>query len=177
MSRNPFSGRLTAIVLCAILLGLPTITSAAKQSGIAIVDLERVLSESKEGKSLKSRLEKLQLELQAKLSSKTGEVQSLREQIAAKQGSAKPEDLEVLQQELQIKTAEAQREMQAAQKQMQQAGQAGMSSFKDKLVPVVQQIGKKDNYALVMQKIEDVLLYVADGVDITDQVIKQMDAK
>lgn len=177
MSRNPFSGRLTAIVLCAFLLTLPTLTSAAKQSGIAVVDLERVLADSEEGKNLKSRLEKLQIQLQAKLSSKTSEVQTLREQIAAKQGSAKPEDLEVLQQELQIKTAEAQREMQAAQKQMQQAGQAGMSSFKDKLVPIVQDIGKERDYAVVMQKIEDVLLYVGDQVDITDLVIKRMNAK
>jgi outer membrane protein len=177
MSRNPFSSRLSAIVLCTLVLSVPSITSAAKPSGVAVVDLERVLAESKEGQSLKSRLEKLQTELQTKLSSKTSEVQTLREQIAAQQGSAKPEDLEVLQQELQIKTAEAQREMQAAQKQMQQAQQAGLSSLQNKLIPIVQDIGKERNYTVVMQKIEEMFLYVDDEVDITDQVIKRMDAK
>jgi outer membrane protein len=177
MSRNPFPGRLSAIVLCTLMLTVPSLTSAAKSSGVAVVDLERVLSESKEGQSLKSRLEKLQTELQTKLSNKTSEVQKLREQITAQQGSAKPEDLEVLQQELQIKTAEAQREMQAAQKQMQQAQQAGLSSLQNKLIPIVQEIGKDRNYTVVMQKIEEMLLYVDDEVDITDQVIKRMDAK
>jgi Skp family chaperone for outer membrane proteins len=170
-------GRLLAIVAWALILALPSFASAAKAPNIAVVDVARVLSESKEGQELKSRLEKLQSELQTGLSAKTSQVQGLREEIAAKQGSAKPEDLEVLQQELQIKTAEAQREMQAAQKRLQQAQQTGLSNLQDKLLPIVKAIGKERGYALVMQRIEEMLLYVDDAADITDVVIERLNAK
>jgi Skp family chaperone for outer membrane proteins len=170
-------GRLTALVLCGLMLAAPSLAGAAKGPNIAVVDVARVLSESKAGQELKSRLEKLQGELQTGLSAKTSQVQTLREEIAAKQGSAKPEDLEVLQQELQIKTAEAQREMQAANKQLQQAQQAGLSGLQDKLVPIVKDIGKERDYTLVMQRIDEMLLYVDDAADITDLVIQRLDAK
>ncbi|MCK4508857.1 MAG: OmpH family outer membrane protein, partial [Desulfuromonadales bacterium] len=47
----------------------------------------------------------------------------------------------------------------------------------ESLLKVVQQVGKSEGYAMVLEKTESSIVYADESIDISDKVIKAFDAK
>jgi Skp family chaperone for outer membrane proteins len=45
------------------------------------------------------------------------------------------------------------------------------------LIPIVQKYGKENNYSIIFEKADRVLLYASDALDITDKIIAIYDAQ
>ncbi len=79
--------------------------------------------------------------------------------------------------EFQNKVRDYQRWVDDNQKEMQQKTQEMERTISISLVKVIQKLGTDEGYTLILEKNENIVLFVSKTVDITDRVIKAHDAQ
>ena len=142
---------------------------------IALLDRQKILTESKYGKEIKDRMEKKFADRQIKLD-------GLRKSVSEKQKSLK-RDMDVmakdevnkkqreitrLQQDFQNKAEDFQQDVQIAQNQE-------LQSLSIKINEVLPSVAKANKYDLVLPK--ESVFYNADSTDCTSKIIKALDDK
>ncbi|MCB9739982.1 MAG: OmpH family outer membrane protein [Deltaproteobacteria bacterium] len=177
--------------LVAALL-LPSFASA-EDAKIAVVDLQKVLLSTKEGKSAKSKFEALQNKKKKQLKRKDDELKKrekelLQERVAiekeladaAKAGATSiPEGLKAKAQAFQQKIMAFQKEVmefQQAQKDALEKLQAKeaelLKPIEDKIRKHIGEIAKERGFAVVLSRVA--VVYAVESVDITDEVSKRI---
>ncbi|HXO20202.1 MAG TPA: OmpH family outer membrane protein, partial [Thermoanaerobaculia bacterium] len=51
-----------------------------------------------------------------------------------------------------------------------------LGAIDQRVMPVINQVGKEQGYTLIFRKFESGLIYADEAIDITDLVIKRLDA-
>ncbi|HUU40995.1 MAG TPA: OmpH family outer membrane protein [Desulfatiglandales bacterium] len=162
----------TVIILilffCSIALGENSIK-------IATVDLQRCLQESKEGqkafKVLKTKKEALQKELDAKQKEllelgKELEKQSMMLSMDAQEDKRKA---------IERKTRELEYYFKDLNEEMKNAQEKEKERIFEDLAKVIEKIGSKENYTIIMENRVGAILYCDKSIDITEEIIKAYD--
>jgi outer membrane protein len=140
-----------------------------------VVDIEKFQEQSKSFQKIKEGLQQKFDSLQKKLDEKKGELieiedelkkQSMMLSLDAKEDKAK--ELEKKRRHFKYLAEDFSQEMKQAQLEARQ----GLAKELEK---VVEKIGKKEGYTLIMEKRTIGLVYFNKALDITDQVIKEYD--
>jgi outer membrane protein len=168
-------------------------TASAGEHTIAIVDLQKVLLSTKEGKAAKSSFEALQNKKKKQLKRKDDELKVrekslLEERVtiekelaeAAKRGATSiPEDLKSKAQAFQQKIMAFQKEVMEFQEAQKEAldGLAKKESdllrpIEDKIRKHIGEIAKERGYSAVLSRVA--VVYAVDAIDITDEVSKRI---
>ncbi|BAU47174.1 molecular chaperone Skp [Sulfurifustis variabilis] len=144
---------------------------------IGYVDMRRVLTESKAGKQVKAEIEKTVKKRQEKLA---GEEQKLKEM----QQSYEKDKLILSEAQRQEKQKEFEQRLNAyrqataeAQREIQQQEQAYTKKALPEVRDIIRDLAKEEKLTLVFEKHEMPVLYAAEGPDLTDKIIKRLDAK
>ena len=140
---------------------------------IAMVDMQRVLNETKEGKKARSRLEsstkKKQKKLDArrtKFESETASLQSLSgEQLAAAQEKLQRDYLELQNMYMTLQQELAGQEAQLLEKMLTNSR------------GIAKQLASKHGVDLVLIRDPGIVLYTTPSLDLTDELIKQYNGK
>lgn len=164
-----------AALILATLLFVPVAAGAQAGASIAVVDIQRLITDSSVGRAT---AEEFQALVEAKQEESEGlqkELQQLQQQLDQGQLSLSEERQEELAQQLEDKRialqrfqADSQRELQAKQREMFQR-------LERRILPLIQQIGQQNGYKLIFNKFESGLLYAAPTVDVTEQVLTLLD--
>lgn len=144
---------------------------------IGYVDMRRVLTESKAGKQVKGEIEKTVKQRQETLAREEQKLKDMQQAyekdkliLSEPQRQEKQKDFEQKLNAYRQATAEAQREIQQKEQE-----------YTKKTLPavrtIISDIAKDEKLTLVFEKHEMPVLYAADGPDLTDKVIKRLDAK
>lgn len=143
---------------------------------IAFVDIQAVANNSTAGKDASAKLKALQDKKMADLQAKNKQLQDLtakRDSGGAVLSDTARADLEKqienLQRQIQFDQQTAQSDMQDLQNELQ-------GDFQKKLVPIIQEIGKEKGLHAVFSTGDAGAIYVHPGLDITQEVIKRLDA-
>jgi len=142
---------------------------------IGLIDLQRCLEKSKEGQKIFQLLKKKKDVLQRQLDKKQKELLDLRNELE-KQGMM----LSMSAQENKKKTIERKaRELEYffkdVNEEMIRAQEKEKKRIFKELSKVIEKIGSEGNYALIMEKRAGGVLYWADSIDITEELIKAYD--
>lgn len=167
------------LVLAAALAAAPWSSTALAQEAplrIAVVDVQRVLTESEAGRQRTAQIETLREQLQQEGERLQREAVDLRTRITDLEASQNEAEAAPLRQELEQKTAELTRFSQDASRDLQQRSETVLQELEGIIMPVIEAIGAEGGYALVFRKFESGLVFAAPGVEITDQVIARIDA-
>lgn len=139
---------------------------------IGYVDLQKALNESEAGKEAKAAFNKRVEELQKTLDEKQNELKKLQEEMEKQKGlltsEAKTEKEKVYQQ----KIKDVQRFAKDSQEELQQKDSEFTRKILKDLREIIKKIGTDDGYTLIIEKGEAFVLYAAEGVEITEKVIK-----
>jgi len=169
-------------IALAGILGLSLLISTASQVlaaevtvKIGVVDLNRAVNESAQGKKAKSELEVVIKEKQQALDEKGKALEKLKSEIE-KQGSAmavearknKENDLERLTREYQRTLADSQNEVRKKENEL--TGQI----VKD-LRETIKVVALEEKYDLIVDYNPALVVFADKGFDITDKVIKKFD--
>ncbi len=163
-------------ILFALVALLLFVTPAFAEMKIAYVDLQKALNLSKAGAEAKSEIAAKAKEYETEFKIKEGAFLELKgeleQQAALLSDSAKQEKVR----EYQQRVAELQKFKQDAQRKLQQEdGKLTQSILKD-LSVILKKMGKDGGYAMVLEKSEGGLVYIADHMnDLTDELIKAYD--
>jgi outer membrane protein len=143
---------------------------------VGIVDMEKALQSVKKGKDAKARLEKKFNQKKAQFEKQKKEFDKAQEDFKKKSvvlsDKAKNEQM----MELQQKFAELQQLNQQAQVEMQQEEVKETQPIVKGLTELMPTVGKEAKVDVVFEA-KAGLLYAADSVDITDQLVKAYDKK
>lgn len=169
---------LTILALtAAVALALPTLRAAAADMKVGIVDLQRALNESSAGKKAKDQFKGEFDKMQNGLKSEKDSLDRLKEDLDKKstvlsddQKKAKMEDFERRRRDLRRKLEDSDAELR--KKDQELTG----SILKD-LAVVIQEIGEREGYTLILENSSSSVLYGSKSIDITESVIKAFDAK
>lgn len=170
-------GRLMVALMMAaavILGGLST--ASAQDVKIGYVDMQEALNSIEEGKRVKARLEREFQQRQERLDAKQNEVlemrQELEQQAMMLSEEARQERVMALQgrmQELQELYLQLQNEL------AQQEAEATKGIF-DKMRAIIRTMAREQNYTLILERTESSVLYAADGMNLTDELVRRYNA-
>lgn len=148
-------------------------TYAFAQDGVKIgfIDMQKALNESEAGKVAKKELEKMVKERQVKIDEKialrdklVAEIEKQSVVLSEEARRQKQDELEKIAREIERMVADSNAELQKQQRELE------IEIVKD-LDAIITGIGKEGNYTIILPA--DIILYSAEGTDITDLVIKK----
>lgn len=165
------------VLFISLGLILAFISTAKAEIKIAVVDLFKILNESEEGKKAVGELQSMVDSRQKTLEEKQKKIQALREEYDKKRAvlsedarKSKEEEIERLGRELQRTAADYQVELQKKQNEITQ-------SMLKEIRQIINEYAKKEDYNLILEKAEQIVLYSTPEVDITDKIISLFNQK
>ena len=160
---------LAAGLLCAA-------SPVVAQQKIAVIDVARIMTESKRGQAVVAVLEELQTQKRDELEALNLEIVELRNRIQEGRLSLAEEALEKLGAELQQKGVQLERAREDAERALQTMQQTDIKKVEDDVMPIILELGRELGYTLIFNKFQSGLVFAADEVDITDEVLARFDA-
>jgi outer membrane protein len=161
---------LVAVAVTALAAPVFAQTTPAR---VAVIDVQKVLTQSAAGKASYEKLKKIQEERVEKAKQMDEELRKLDSDINAKRISLSEEKLTEMQKQLADKRISMQRYAQDADREIGEARDRELQALEAKIKPVIDAIGKEMGLAAIFNKFESGLVYAADAIDITDTVVKR----
>jgi len=167
------------------LLGLALVAPAAAQAAapaaggppkIAVIDTEKILLSSVAGKKAVADLKKLQEQRETELRAKAQELKDLQAKISDGRLSLAQDKLAELSKQLEEKDIVLRRAQDDATRELNKKRDDMLAAIDEKVMPVINQVGKELGYTLIFRKFESGLIYADEGVDITASVVQRLDA-
>ncbi|MGE5233453.1 MAG: OmpH family outer membrane protein [Acidobacteriota bacterium] len=181
MSRNVLVRSLVAAAVGALVaVGAAQAQAAAAAPApvvrVAVIDVQRILTDSGPGKETLAKLKQLQDGKIAEAKTKQDEIQALRTRINDGRLSLAEDKIADLEKQVEDKMIAFRRFQDDADRDLQKARDDAFDAIEKRVLPIIGQIGKENGYTLVFNKYQSGLVYADDKIDITDQVIQRFDA-
>ena len=170
-----FRMMLRTVVLAAIVtaVALP----AAAQTKVAVIDVQRVVTESDPGKEVMQKL-------RAMSDSKAQQGQALQQELTALQDQFNKQRFTVsetrqaeMSKQIEDKQIAIKRFQDDAQRELQDAQRRELGGLEERILPIINEIGRERGLTLIFNKFQSGLVYADDAVDITDDVITKFNTK
>ncbi len=172
--------RARAVILGTVLagLGIDGTRPAAAQSPlqIAVIDVQRLLSESRAGQEALDKLRALGQQKQTAIEVKQTEITDLRRQLEEGRLSLSEERQLELEKGLQDRLIELRRLQDDAERELQQERATAFGRIEERVIPLIATVAQERGYILVFNKFQSGLLFARDEVDITDAILERFDA-
>lgn len=162
-----------ATVLAALLLSVSLPRVAAAEPKIGVVDMQRALAETEDGRKAKETLKKLFEQRQKTLDKQQNDLKTLKEGVEKQRDvlsrevlAKKLEEYQKAFGELQNTYMEFQRELQAKEGEL-------TKPILERMQRVMRRIGQTDGYALILERAEAGVVYIPSNFDLTDVLIQR----
>jgi len=149
----------------------------AQAESVAIVDTQKVISESIIGKAAKNNLEGQIKKGQAKLTALKSDFDKQKAELEKQSSILSGSALESRREALQKKQEDFQRAYQDIQEKLAKSNETELKKVVDQVNEVVGDLADQRGYKFVFERDRQSVLYAADRIDITDEVVKILDKK
>lgn len=161
------------LAFLVLMLAIPAIAQAP--SRIAVIDVNRVLAESAAGKAAYTALQNVQKGHVAKIQEMEEEITRLEADYQQKRLSLSEDNLAAVEKQISDKRVALQRYGQDAERDLQAQRAQTMKTLNDRIMPLVEEVGKEMGFAVIFNKYESGLVYASDAVDITNVIVQRVD--
>lgn len=161
---------LVSVAVAALAVPMFAQTTPAR---VAVIDVQKVLTQSTAGKAAYEKLKKLQEERVEKAKAMDEELRKLDTEINTKRISLSEDKLADLQKQLADKRISMQRYAQDADREIGEARDRELQALEAKIKPIIDALGKEMGIAVIFNKFESGLVYASEAIDITDTVVKK----
>lgn len=161
---------LVAVAVTA--LAAPMFAQTAPQR-FAIIDVQKVLTQSTAGKAAYEKLKRMQDERLERAKTMDEDIRKLDADISTKRISLAEDKLTDMQKQLADKRISMQRYAQDADREIGEARDRELQALEARIKPVIDALGKEMGIAAIFNKFESGLVYASDAIDVTDTVIKR----
>lgn len=140
---------------------------------VAIIDVQKVLTQSTAGKAAYDKLKKMQDERVERAKQLDDDIRKLDTEISTKRISLSEDKLAEMNKQLADKRIAMQRFAQDADREIGEARDRELQALEVRIKPVIDALGKEMGIAAIFNKFESGLVYASEAIDITDTVIKR----
>lgn len=169
-------GKKLGMVIGLVILGWLGSVWAADLK-MAYVDIQRAVNECNAGKDAKKVITKDVEKFQRLIAEKQKELQTIKESSEKQTLMMTPDARANKEKEYQNKLREFQRWGEDSQNEINQKRMEMERNISAGLLKVIQKVGADEGYTLILEKNENIVLFVSKALDITDRVIKAFDAQ
>ena len=165
--------RSSLLVGCVVIILSLALPAAAQQLSIAVIDVQRVVTESDPGKQALQKLKELQ---DAKIDEGRAIQQNLtglQEQMAKQRFTLSEERLAEMNKQLEDGQIALQRFQDDAERELDEARRRELGGLEGRIIPVINEVGTERGFTVIFNKFQSGLVYADDSVDITDEVIRR----
>lgn len=163
-------------IIIALIAILMLAAPALAETKVAYVDLQKALNLSKAGAQAKSDIstlvKKYENEFKTKQEGLLTKKDELEKQATLLSDSAKADK----EREYQKEVRDLQRFQKDVKDELQLKDGEYTKRILNELFEILQQIGKDGSYTMILEKNEGAVIYAAESVDLTDELIKKYDA-
>ncbi|MEM9195835.1 MAG: OmpH family outer membrane protein [Myxococcota bacterium] len=166
---------LCLVVACSAPPGRPSETASdGNEPRYGVVDLERVLAETRRGRQARREFENLERQAGEQLQQIRAQLEAKAEELGAAQNEGtSEEDLANMVAEYQQMVQQAQQAQGVLQGQLEQAREALTQPILEDTARVARNIGREGGYALILEL--KAAPYVMETSDLTDQIIEELE--
>ncbi len=158
-----------AWLLALTALALP----AAAQATLAVIDVQRVVTDSDPGKESLQRLMTLQNAKIEEGRNLASELEALRDQVTKQRLTLSEQKLAEMSGQIEDRTIALQRFEDDAKRSLEEARRTALGRLEERIMPIINEIGKERGFTLIFNKFQSGLVYADEAVDITDDVIRR----
>jgi len=149
--------------------------AAAEAPVIAIIDMDRILRDSKAAATLRTEVDSRRTSFQSELREQEQALRAADQQLARQRSVLSAEAFAAKRKELQEQAANLQQEFLKRQNEMEQIFGRGIGQVRKALAEVAQEIATEQGIDLILLKATIVL--AARELDITEEALKRLDEK
>jgi outer membrane protein len=142
---------------------------------IGVINMQRVLETSSAGKAAIAEIKNQKQEMEAELQRKKEEIEELRKQLERDAMVLSREKREEKEREGRIKLNDFKTLQKRYVAELKQQEQKHLKSIQKDVSQLIERIGKREGYLLIVKSVG--VLYSPVSIDITDQLIKEYNAK
>jgi len=164
--------RTTAALVAALALTLFVGRASAGDLKVAYVDMEKAFSTCQAGMAAKTKFTRKLEDLTRRIEGREGELTRLRGDLEKSAGGMSDQTRRTRELDYQTKYRDYQRLVKDSQDDLRREDAELTSGILKTLLTVVETVGRSGGYTLVLEKKS--VLYAADQIDITDQVVAAM---
>jgi outer membrane protein len=146
---------------------------AADSIKIGYVDLRVALNESEAGKKAKAELESVIKTKQTTIDEKAKNIERLKGELEKQQSVLSAEAKKTKEEEIERLVREYQRLVQDSQADVKKREDKHTEAIVKELREIIEKIGNEDNYSLILENVEGLILYAKKDLDLTDKLIKR----
>jgi len=171
-----FIKRKYLLILVGVLIVTPM--SLCAQGKLGLLNVMRVMGECTEGKQTLGEFQKKVEAKKIEIDKRNVEIQELQKQLQSQARTLNDESRAALAKNIETKTTELQRSTDDAQKEFAALQNEILGRLGNKIAPVVQQYAKDNSFAIVVDSSNQnsQVIYFDPSIDITDEIIKKVDA-
>jgi outer membrane protein len=148
---------------------------AADVAKIGVIDLQRVIETSNQGKTAQAQIKKQKNKMEEDLKQKGAAIEQIQQRLEREAMVMSKEAREEKERETRIRINDFKSLQKRYRSELQNLEKRLIEQLKDDVFELVTEIGKKEGYLLIISKIG--VLYSPSSIDITDQLIKRLNKK
>ena len=152
-----------------------TVSPAFADTSIGIVNAAKIMQDSKAATSVRAQLQAKQKSFQAELDAKEKDLLAEDQSLVKQKDKVEKDAFDKKVKAFREKAAGAQRQVQEKKAQLDKAFTASLEEIQKSLVEIVKQIAAEKKLNLVIASSQ--VFYGDASLDITDEVLKRLDAK
>lgn len=162
------------VMVMAFSLSFLNVSHAYAQHKIAVVDVQKVLNDSKAAKSVQEQLRKKREMYQDELAAKEKELKALQDSVVAAEGSSK-EEIQKKRVEFEKKLITMRNLVKQRRGALELAASKALEDIRNEVVKVVAELAQENSYTIVITR-QNVILAEKE-LEITDEVMKRLNKK
>ncbi len=162
--------------LILVLLMLTAPAYAVDVAKIGVVDLQRVIDTSNVGKRSSEEIKREGRRMEKTLAKKEAELEELKETLDQRAVVLSQEALEEKKRVLRIKTNDFKSLRKRYLERLKEMNVTLSNRIKEDVFEIVEDIGRRGGYQLVLERQIGGVVYAPTAIDITDKVIEQYNA-
>ena len=161
------------LMMVGVALAVPAMAQSTAPSRVAVINVQRVLTDSNAGKAALEKLKRMQDERAARLKKLDDEIKALDTDLSQKRLSLSQERIAEMAKQVSDRKISLQRAAQDAERELQEARDRELQAMEAQIMPLIDEIGKEMGVAAIFNKFESGLVYASPAIEITDTVIKR----
>jgi outer membrane protein len=148
---------------------------AYSQAKIGVFDAQEILQKSKKGLQIQKELENLQQSKQGQLQRLQDKIKTLEKELLSP--ALNGQTREKKSRDLLTERKNLKRSYEDAQREFQRKSQIALLELEKELIPLITNYGKSRGFTVIYDRKRSGIVYFDKGVNITAEIIKEIDAR
>jgi outer membrane protein len=169
------------LIVCALVLFTAPVFAQAPAAapagtgGIAVIDVQKVVSNSEVGKKALAEIKTIKDKKQSEIDQRQNALQTMQDKLEKEKDILSPDAQEKRRDEINKAFTDLKRFREDSEQEIQNRLGGALKGMEDQVLPIIQKLGTDKGYSLIVSR--DQLIYYSAKIDITDEVIRLFNEK